>query len=59
MLRFMKALFRRLRHRSEWEREMQEELQFHIEARTADLIKAGVDGNEAARRSLIEFGGYE
>ena len=43
--------------RDEFERDMADELAFHIEARTQDLIHAGVPEEEARRRARLEFGG--
>ncbi|HLY41892.1 MAG TPA: ABC transporter permease [Terracidiphilus sp.] len=47
---------RAVAHRSRLEADMQEELQNHLEARTADLIRAGYAPEEAARRARIELG---
>jgi predicted permease len=38
------------------EREMKEEWQFHVEARTADLVASGLPAPDAARRARQEFG---
>jgi hypothetical protein len=46
-------------HRSRTEAEMDEELRFHLEAYTADLIRNGVLPEEAARRARLEFGGLD
>src|SRR6185437_3959447 len=43
--------------RSRLEREMDDELAFHLESRTQDLIRSGVLPDEAARRARIELGG--
>src|ERR1017187_4249902 len=51
----MDALFRRKRV----ERQLAAELEFHLESRTRDLVKAGVPALEARRRVRIEFGGME
>src|SRR5437763_14329400 len=45
--------------RNRIEREMDEELRFHIEAFENDLIMAGVAAGEARRRARIEFGSVE
>ena len=45
--------------RSHSESEMDEELRFHIEARTEDLIRSGMHREEGQRRARIEFGGIE
>ncbi len=41
------------------ESQLDSELRFHIEQRTADLIADGVEASEAHRRAMIEFGGME
>ena len=38
---------------------MDAEMRFHIESRTADLIRQGLSPNEAARRARLEFGSIE
>jgi predicted permease len=43
--------------RDEFERNMADELAFHVDARTEDLIRAGVPEEEARRRARFEFGG--
>jgi predicted permease len=45
--------------RKKFEREMDEELRFHIEARVDDLVRSGVNRAEAQHRARIEFGGIE
>lgn len=47
-----KALF----HRSNFESEMETELRFHIESYAADLMRKGVDREEALRRARLELG---
>lgn len=41
------------------QRELDEELQFHLEQATLANIAAGMTQNEARRRALVEFGGVE
>src|SRR3974377_2222286 len=41
------------------EREMDEELRFHLEARTEDLVRGGAGREEARRQAQMEFGGVE
>ena len=41
------------------EREMDEEMRFHIEAHAADLVSRGVPQQEALRQARVEFGGIE
>ena len=45
--------------RSRMEREMDDELRFHVEARAEDLVRSGVPRSQAMRRAGIEFGGIE
>ncbi len=45
-----------LRHRQQFESDMSEELRFHVDERTADLIRTGLDPVTAARRARMEFG---
>jgi putative ABC transport system permease protein len=53
------SLARAMFLRSRWERDMNEELQFHIEERAEHLVKSGVPQHEAMRRARLEFGGIE
>src|SRR6185437_9941319 len=43
--------------RSRLEREMDEDLAFHLESRTQDLLRSGVAPAAARRRARIELGG--
>ncbi|HXQ97901.1 MAG TPA: ABC transporter permease [Candidatus Limnocylindrales bacterium] len=45
--------------RSRTDAEMGEELRFHMEAYADDLVRKGVDRQEAVRRARIEFGGVD
>ncbi len=45
--------------RSAFERDMDDEIRFHVESRTADLIRRGIAPAEAARRARVEFGSVE
>jgi putative ABC transport system permease protein len=45
--------------RNRMEREMDEEIRFHIEAQAADLVSRGVPQGEALRQARLEFGGME
>jgi predicted permease len=51
----LQTIFRR----SRWEREMNEELQFHIEHRAEGLARTGLPQAEALRQARLEFGGME
>ncbi|WP_433968160.1 ABC transporter permease [Tunturiibacter gelidiferens] len=46
-------------HRSETDREIEEELRSHIQHRADDLERGGLPRAEAERRARIEFGGYQ
>ncbi|HLY17823.1 MAG TPA: ABC transporter permease [Bryobacteraceae bacterium] len=59
MLKRLQLLWRALTGRSTLERDMDDELRFHLETRAADLVRAGVSAAEAARRARIEFGALE
>ena len=50
---------RAMMRRSRMEREMDEELRFHMEAFAEDLMRSGVTREETLRRIRIEFGGVE
>jgi putative ABC transport system permease protein len=55
-LRFRcRAIFRR----AEIERELDDELRFHLERETAKLERRGLDSEEARRRARLEFGGVD
>jgi predicted permease len=45
--------------RSRAEKDMDAELQFHIDALVEDLVRSGIVREEALRRARIEFGGIE
>jgi predicted permease len=51
--------FARLIRNQKLEAQLDSELRFHIEQRTADLIASRVEPAEARRRAMIEFGGVE
>jgi putative ABC transport system permease protein len=58
MQRVMHRL-RRALHRDEFERQLDNELRFHIESEAAELVKRGVAPPEAHRRALAALGGVE
>jgi predicted permease len=45
--------------RSRMEREMDDELRFHLESRSAELVRQGLSPAEAQRRTRVEFGGVD
>jgi macrolide transport system ATP-binding/permease protein len=47
------------RRRGQFDVEMHEELQFHIEARAAELEESGISKQEALRRARAEFGSVQ
>src|SRR5579863_5068912 len=47
---------RAIKSRRDFEQGMTEELRFHIQQYTCDLVRSGVPPLEAARRARIEFG---
>src|SRR3954467_9078595 len=51
-----RSFWRSLRHRSCFERGMDDELRFHLETRAAHFVTQGVPPAEAARRARLEFG---
>jgi putative ABC transport system permease protein len=59
MLRRVRSFWRALTGRSRFEREMDEELRFHLEERIGDLMRSGLPPGEAARRARLEFGNPE
>jgi putative ABC transport system permease protein len=53
----MMRRIRRLFQKSRAEKELDQELQFHIERQIADYVAAGITPEEAGRRATLEFGG--
>src|SRR5215471_7395753 len=45
--------------RDRMEREMDEEMRFHMEARAADLERCGIPQAQALRQARLEFGGMQ
>src|SRR5438034_2675029 len=58
-LAYFRSLAARFFHRSQTENEMEEELRWHIQRRTDDLERSGLDRAEAEREARIEFGSTE
>ena len=59
MLARLRSFIRALFGRARFEREMSDEMRFHMDAYAADLVAAGVAPREAARRARLAFGGVE
>lgn len=57
MFERVRSLFRVLTSRHDFEAGMAEELRFHIEQFTDELMRSGMPREEARRRARIEFGG--
>jgi len=57
MLARVRSLLRALLSRRRFEAGMTEELRFHIDQYTEDLVRSGVPVEEAGRRARLEFGG--
>ena len=51
--------WRRWFPRKDWERNMRDELSFHVEKQTAANISAGMAPDEARRQAVLQFGGAE
>ena len=56
MLSRLRSLLQALLHRGRFENGMAEEVRFHIEEYTRELMRSGLDPAEAARRARMEFG---
>ena len=59
MLSRIRSQLQTIFRRSRWEREMNDELQFHIEQRAEHLARSGVPPAQALRQARLEFGGVE
>ncbi len=59
MWKRLRSLFRVLTFRRKFEEGMTEELRFHMDQYSADLVSQGMAPEEAARRARIEFGSLQ
>ena len=59
MLKRTAVILRALFGRRRFEESLTDELRFHIEEYTDDLVRGGMPRDEAERRARIEFGGVE
>ncbi len=57
MLKRLRSLWRVLSRRRNFEADMGDELRFHIEQYTEDLVRSGLPLKDATRQARIEFGG--
>ena len=55
----LRSLFSALFKRGGFEKEMDQEMRFHLDSYSDDLVKGGTSRAEAERRARIEFGGVE
>ncbi|HEX3160420.1 MAG TPA: ABC transporter permease [Gemmatimonadaceae bacterium] len=55
----LRRRLRALTRRPALEREMDDEMRFHVEMEAAELIRAGIPAAEAWRRARVAFGGVE
>jgi predicted permease len=59
MLARLRSFFLGLFKRSNLEDNMSDEIRFHLETRTDDLVQSGLPETEARRRARLEFGSVE
>jgi predicted permease len=59
LLAIVRSAFAGIFARSTFERDMDDELRFHIERVVDSLVQAGIPPAEARRRAVLEFGGLE
>jgi predicted permease len=59
LLARLRSFWRNAVHRSDMEREMADEVRFHLARRADDLIHRGVPPDEASRIARVEFGSVE
>ncbi|HUJ31269.1 MAG TPA: ABC transporter permease [Candidatus Acidoferrum sp.] len=52
----LRSLWHSLRHRAQFESDLDAEMQSHIESRADDLVRSGLSRDEALRRARLEFG---
>jgi predicted permease len=59
MLTRLRSLWRTLLRRRDFEDEMAQEVRFHLEQHTDDLVRSGLTVEEATRRARIELGSVD
>jgi putative ABC transport system permease protein len=59
MLSRLRSLLHALFGRTRFEQDMDDELRFHIDCRTEELVRTGLPGAEAERQARIDFGSRE
>jgi putative ABC transport system permease protein len=56
----VRAFWRSIFHRPDMEQDLSDEVQFHLERRTSDLMtRHGISSDDARRRARLEFGSIE
>jgi len=55
----LRSFWQTIWNRSRFERDLDDEMRFHLEARMEDLVRSGFPRKEARRRAQIEFGSTE
>jgi putative ABC transport system permease protein len=55
----LRSFLQTIWNRSRFERDLDEEMRFHLETRMEDLVRSGLSRKEARRRAQIEFGSTE
>lgn len=58
-MRWIRLLWARLLHGAQLDRDMEDELEFHLAMRARDLEKTGMPSAEALRAARLEFGAME
>ena len=59
LLASLRAFWRGLRRPAQLDRDMNDEMRFHIEMETQRLQRRGLSAADAARQAAISFGGVE
>jgi len=52
----LRSLWKAIRHRTQFEHDLDDELRFHLEQRVDDLVRGGLSRDDAQRRARLEFG---
>jgi hypothetical protein len=55
----MRPILRALFHRRQWERDLEDERQLHLDLRADDLVRRGMIREQALRQARMEFGAAE
>lgn len=59
MLPRLRSFLATLVQRQRFEDSLDEEMRFHLDAQTEDLVRTGIPPSEAARRARAQFGSVE